>query len=188
MSDPSTTHSADPGGSLSRRRALFAAVASGAVLAGAGLAWWRHALRDGDAGAVQALWQLDFDTPSGGKLQMSTFRGRPLLLNFWATWCPPCVEELPMLDAFYHEHAARGWQVLGLAVDQVAPVTSFLARYPLRFPVAMAGTAGVDLSRSMGNLSGGLPFSVVMGRDGALLHRKIGKIRPEDLRAWVGLV
>ncbi|MBK6296289.1 MAG: TlpA family protein disulfide reductase [Rhodoferax sp.] len=188
MSDPSTTHSADPGGSPSRRRALFAAVASGAVLAGAGLAWWRHALRDGDAGAVQALWQLDFDTPSGGKLQMSTFRGRPLLLNFWATWCPPCVEELPMLDTFYHENAARGWQVLGLAVDQVAPVTSFLARYPLRFPVAMAGTAGVDLSRSMGNISGGLPFSVVLGRDGALLHRKIGKIRPEDLRAWVGLV
>ena len=78
MTDPTTTHSTEPGGSLPRRRALFAAVAVGAVLAGAGLAWWRHALRDGDAGAVQALWQLEFDTPSGGKLQMSTFRGRSL--------------------------------------------------------------------------------------------------------------
>ncbi|MDP2369800.1 TlpA family protein disulfide reductase [Rhodoferax sp.] len=177
----------ETGGAPPRRRALFAAVAAGAVLVGAGLAWRRHALRDGVDDAVQALWRLDFDTPSGGKLQMSALRGRPLLLNFWATWCPPCVEELPMLDAFYRERSPAGWQVLGLAVDQVAPVTSFLSRYPVGFPVAMAGTAGVALSKSLGNLSGGLPFSVVLGREGTVLHRKIGKITPDDLRAWGSL-
>lgn len=187
MTSPTATHPAESGGLPPRRRALFAAVAAGAVLGGASLAWWRHSLRDSAEGAVQALWQLDFDTPSGGKLRMSALRGRPLLLNFWATWCPPCVEELPMLDAFYRERASAGWQVLGLAVDQVAPVTSFLTRHPLSFPVAMAGMAGVDLSRSLGNISGGLPFSVVLGREGSVLHRKIGKLRPEDLRAWASL-
>lgn len=187
MTSPIATHPAESGGPPPRRRAVFAAVAAGAVLGGVGLAWWRHSLRDADEGAAQAFWQLDFDTPSGDKLRMSTLRGRPLLLNFWATWCPPCVEELPMLNAFYHEQASAGWQVLGLAVDQVAPVASFLARHPLRFPVAMAGLTGVDLSRSLGNISGGLPFSVVLGREGSVLHRKIGKVKPDDLRAWASL-
>ena len=155
-----------------RRRALFAAVAAAAVLGGAGLAWWRTSLRDSADGAVDAFWRLDFATPDGGRLAMSSLRGKPLLLNFWATWCPPCVDELPMLDAFYRERAA---------------VNAFLGRQPLHFPVAMAGTSGVELSRSLGNLSGGLPFSVVLGQDGAVLHRKIGRIKPDDLRAWTAL-
>ena len=181
--DPDAT-----GGVVPRRRALFAAVTAGAVLGGAGLAWWRHSPRDGAEDAAQVLWQLDFDTPSGGKLHMRTLRGKPLLLNFWATWCPPCVEELPMLDAFHRERSPTGWQVLGLAVDQLAPVISFLNRYPVGFPVAMAGTTGLALGKSLGNISGGLPFSVVLGREGTVLHRKIGKITPDDLRAWASLV
>ncbi len=176
-----------PDGSAPQRRAWFAAVAAMAVLGGAGFAWWRQTSRDSAVAAAEALWQLEFDRPNGGKLHMTSLRGRPLLLNFWATWCTPCVEELPMLDAFYRERSAAGWQVLGLAVDQVAPVNSFLGRYPVQFPVAMAGMAGVDLSKSLGNLSGGLPFSVVLGPDGSVLHRKIGKITPDNLRAWASL-
>lgn len=170
-----------------RRRALFAAVAAIAVAGGAGFAWWRQSSRDGALAAAETLWQLEFARPNGGTLQMASLRGRPLLLNFWATWCTPCVEELPMLDAFYREQSAAGWQVLGLAVDQIAPVNSFLGRYPVHFPVAMAGMAGVDLSKSLGNISGGLPFSAVLGADGSVLHRKIGKIKPDDLRAWAQL-
>ena len=170
-----------------RRRALFAAVAAVAGAGGAGFAWWRQSSRDSAFAAAEALWQMEFARPNGGTLFMASLRGKPLLLNFWATWCTPCVEELPMLDAFYRERSAAGWQVLGLAVDQIAPVNSFLGRYPVHFPVAMAGMAGVDLSKSLGNISGGLPFSVVLGSDGSLLHRKIGKITRDDLLAWARL-
>ena len=73
---------------------------------------------------------------------------------------------------------------MGLAVDQLEPVRQFLARTPVTFPVAMAGMPGIELSRSLGNLSGGLPFTVVLGSDGLVAHRKMGKVTPDDLRAW----
>ena len=169
-----------------RRGWLLAAVAGVAGLSGAGLAWWK-----GGASDVTALpadfWQLKFDTPSGQTLGMSSLRGQTLLLNFWATWCPPCIEELPLIDGFFQENSKKGWQVLGLAVDQLAAVNGFLTKAPVKFPVALAGMSGVALSKSLGNLGGGLPFTVVLGKDGSVLHRKMGRLTPDDLRAWADL-
>jgi len=77
--------------------------------------------------------------------------------------------------------------VLGLAVDQAAPVGRFLERLPLDFPVALAGFAGTDLSRTLGNPSGALPFSVVFGADGSIRHRKLGKLSSDELAQWAQL-
>ncbi|EWS62770.1 Cytochrome c biogenesis protein TlpA [Hydrogenophaga sp. T4] len=107
--------------------------------------------------AEAEFWASRFEDPDGQPLALERFRGQPLLVNFWATWCPPCVEELPMLNAFYREHQARGWQVVGLAVDQLPAVRSFLQKLPLAFPVGMVGFAGTELSRVLGNPGGGLP-------------------------------
>lgn len=136
---------------------------------------------------VEGLWDLAWDTPQGTTLSMASFRGRPLLLNFWATWCPPCVEELPLINAFYQENKAKGWQVLGLAVDSLAPVQLFLKKMPLDFPLGLAGLSGAELGRNLGNLTGGLPFSVVLGADGQVLQRKLGRLKAADLAAWVRL-
>ena len=173
--------------SRSRRRWLMGAVAGAAALGGAGLAWRVYEPQMTAQTADPELWQLKFDTPDGGQLSMASLRGKPLLLNFWATWCPPCVEELPLINGFYRENSVKGWQVLGLAVDQLDPVKRFLANAPVSFAVAMAGIPGVEISKSLGNLSGGLPFTVVIRSDGAVAHRKMGKVTPEDLRAWASL-
>ena len=173
-----------PGGTPQRRRALFAAAAAIAGLAGAGLAWWRYTPRTVEQAVVPELWSLEFDTPSGARLALQSLRGRPLLINFWATWCPPCIEELPLLNAFYRENEGKGWQILGLAVDKADPVRAFLSRQPLNFPVALAGMEGLDLSKKLGNQVGGLPFTVLIGADGSVLNRKIGKLNERDLTAW----
>ena len=89
-----------------------------------------------------------------------------------------------MLDRFHQDHQARGWQVIGLAVDNDAPVRAFLAQRPVSFPVGLAGFEGVSLSRALGNSGGGLPFSVVFDGAGAARHRKLGAIAPEDLVRW----
>jgi thiol-disulfide isomerase/thioredoxin len=118
---------------------------------------------------------------------MRAFQGRPVLINFWATWCPPCVDELPMLDRFHAEQGPGGVQVLGLAIDRKEAVLPFLRRMPLRFPVAMAGLSGADLGRALGNVAGGLPFSVLIASDGTVAHRKMGRVTEEDLRAWAAV-
>jgi len=137
---------------------------------------------------VGGFWALQWEVPQGGGfMRMADFRGRPLLLNFWATWCPPCVEQLPLINAFYKENLANGWQVLGLAVDKASAVQAFLKKMPLEFPVGMAGIAGADLGRSLGNLAGGLPFSVALSANGSVIQRKMGRLTASDLQAWARL-
>ncbi|MFM7024843.1 MAG: TlpA family protein disulfide reductase [Limnohabitans sp.] len=172
-------------GHSSGRRWMLAAGALAAT-AGAGLAWWRLRPRTVFPPAVAQFWGQRFERPTGGEWAMQAFRGKPLLLNFWATWCPPCVEELPMIDGFWREHAANGFQVLALAIDQPSSVRRFLDRQPLACPVALGGIEGMDLVRALGNPQGGLPFSVFFDADGNISWQKIGQLTPQDLKSWLG--
>ena len=131
-----------------------------------------------------AFWSQSWESPDGQPLAAADLRGQPLLVNFWATWCPPCVEELPLLDQFYQSRRAQGWQLLGLAIDQPSAVRAFLARRPLSFPIGLAGLGGTELSRELGNSNGGLPFSVLFDRAGRLVERKLGRLHAEDLERW----
>lgn len=168
----------------SRRHWLMGAVAGAAALGGVGLAWLNQEAVGSPQSPSDELWRQEFVRPQGGMLRMDSLRGRPLILNFWATWCPPCIDELPLLSDFYQQNSSNGWQVLGLAIDQLDSVDRFLAHSPVSFPVAMAGVTGIEMTRSLGNLVGGLPFTVVFGADGLVVHRKMGRISPGDLRSW----
>jgi thiol-disulfide isomerase/thioredoxin len=178
-----------------RRQLLTAGIAALAVGAGATAAWWQSTssstvTRDPSpaaAGDLSDLWSQTFDTPTGGKLVMQSLRGKPVLINFWATWCPPCVEELPLLEGFYSQNKANGMQIVGLAADKPEAVRIFLQKMPLTFPIGLVGMSGIALSKSWGNLAGGLPFSVMLAADGHVVQRKMGKLSESDLRLWAGL-
>ncbi len=171
--------------SIQRRRFLGGA-GLGAAALGAFVAVQsgRHPKQAAPASpAALAFWGKRFPALDGSELDPSRWRGRPLLVNFWATWCPPCVKELPDINRFYAEARPKGWQVLGLAVDQAEPVKAFLQKTPLDFPVALAGPQGLALVRELGNPAGGLPFSVAFDAAGEIQWRRLGVSRPEDLRA-----
>jgi thiol-disulfide isomerase/thioredoxin len=160
---------------------------AGVAAAAAGLGWqrWTETRNEADLDAVTGgLWRQRFERPDGGELAMASWRGQPLVLNFWATWCPPCVKEMPQIDRFWREFGARGWQVLGLAVDRPGPVRDFLARSPVGYSIAMAGFDGTELSRRLGNASGALPFTAVFGRDGRIAQRKLGETSFDELARW----
>jgi thiol-disulfide isomerase/thioredoxin len=170
---------------MDKRSLLTVGVAGLAGALGAGWAWWRFQPHAVDDGVAEHWWTLRFDTPDGASLATAAWRGKPLLVNFWATWCPPCIEELPMLNAFYREQRVRGWTVVGVAIDQPSAVRRFVQRQPLDFPVLMGGLDGTDLSKALGNESGGLPFSVGFDATGRVGPRKLGQLKPEDLADWL---
>lgn len=170
---------------MRRRGLIYAGAAGVAVLAGVGVAAWRNRLVPAADPAVSAFWATALDAPDGRPVPLSAFRGKPLLANFWATWCPPCVEELPLLDSFYQRQKDRGWQVLGIAVDQPSSVRQWLQRSPLAFPVVLAGLQGTEMSKSLGNRAGGLPFTVLFDAQGQVRERKLGQMHEVDLQAWL---
>ncbi len=169
---------------LSRRHALYAGVATVAAAAGVGVALRRHASEAVTPDALQAVWASEFDTPKGETLKLANFRGKPLVLNFWATWCPPCVEEMPLLDAFFRQNVSKGWQVIGLAIDQPSLVKRFMGQFPVDYPIALGGMNGSELGRLLGNAQGGLPFTVVFDAAGNVKVQKLGKLSADEIKSW----
>ena len=181
---------------VERRRALVAGTAVAAAVVGLSAGWWRSrtgsaagggAVKGAAAEPVPGFWAWQADRPDGTKFSMESLHRGPLLVNFWATWCGPCVQELPLINDFYLKNSPNGWQVLGIAVDRMPPVQAFLAHAPLAFPVAVAGFSGLDFARSLGNISGSLPFSVALDRAGAVVLRKLGVLDVPEFDLLSGL-
>jgi thiol-disulfide isomerase/thioredoxin len=178
-----TTEAAPSPADPRRRALLYAGIGAAAAIAGGAVAIRQWEGR-GSASVDPSLWAATFETPTGSPLAMQAFRGKPLVLNFWATWCPPCVEEMPLLDAFSRQNAGKSIQVVGLAIDQPSAVRAFLQRTRVSYPVGLAGLGGTELAKALGNESGGLPFTVVVGADGQVVQRRIGRVSQADLGRW----
>ena len=172
---------------MNRRSWLY--LGAGAAAMAAGMAWQLRRGGQADEGpqpdaAALEFWQMNFTQPDGQVLAMASLRGQPLVLNFWGTWCPPCVKEMPELDRFARSFAGHGGRVLGLAVDNPTAVKQFLARSPVGYTIGLAGFDGSELSRKLGNTAGAMPFTAVFNRQGAVVQRKLGTTSVEELESW----
>ena len=178
---------------MKRRAIAIGSAAALGVGAGAGTAWWRsrHAepMPPGSGRpSVGDVWSASVFRPDGTALPLAPLRGRPLLVNFWASWCVPCVTELPLLDRFHASQQARGtngWQVVALALDRAVNVRRFLEKTPLAMPVGILDAEAYDLPRRLGNDSGGLPFSVLHDVQGRVALRHLGAVTEGLLSQWV---
>lgn len=169
---------------MNRRQWLWTA-ATAALAGGAGLGVGVYRLEPGPAELGEGFWALRFDRPEGGELALSSLRGQVVVLNFWATWCPPCIRELPEFDRLQRARSAHNVQVVGLAVDSPTPVRQFLQKTPVGFAVGLAGLEGTELTRRLGNASGALPFTALIDRQGRLRQRKLGQTDFNELSQWL---
>jgi thiol-disulfide isomerase/thioredoxin len=132
--------------------------------------------------AVDDLWKASMQNAAGTSASLASFKGKPVVVNFWASWCGPCVEEMPALSALHREYAQKGISFIGLGVDTDKNVNTFLQKVPVSYPVYIAGFGGADLARSFGNNAGGLPFTVVIDAKGVVRSTKLGEIDPAELK------
>ncbi|MEO6364603.1 MAG: TlpA family protein disulfide reductase [Luteimonas sp.] len=137
--------------------------------------------RRGEPVAALSLTGLD-----GQLVTLPTaYAGRPLLVNLWATWCGPCIREMPELQRFSVEQAANGVQVVGIALDETEAVRGFLARTRVTYPVLLDQPGPTDAGVRLGNPKGVLPYSILISADGRLLKQRIGPFAEGEIAAWV---
>jgi thiol-disulfide isomerase/thioredoxin len=159
---------------------LIAGVAALALAAGI---YVRMESRSGAPGpdAVSALTTAEFKDLSGESGSLERWRGRVLVVNFWASWCPPCREEIPGLARISGQFARKGVQVVGIAVDSADKARESAAELGVNYPVLVAGLEVIDLTRRLGNRAGGLPFTVILDRQGRLVRAHLGLISEAEL-------
>lgn len=157
-----------------------------AVVAAVALAVGVYVRLDGrsgtpDSAAVSALTQAEFKDLSGQAGSLRQWRGRVMVVNFWASWCPPCREEIPGLVVIHHKLAAKGLQVVGIAVDSVDKARESAAELGVNYPVLVAGIEIIELTRRLGNRPGALPYTLILDRKGEVVAMHLGIISEAEL-------
>ncbi|WP_149194254.1 TlpA disulfide reductase family protein [Luteimonas suaedae] len=112
------------------------------------------------------------------------FAGRPLLVNVWASWCGPCIHEMPELERYARAQGEDGTRVLGIALDDPAAVRDFLQRVPVSYPLAIDTPGRADAGVRLGNPRGVLPYSVLVSADGRVLKQRIGPFEDGEVDGW----
>jgi len=162
-----------------------------AVLALAGGYWLAQALRPEPGIAAAKTYGggelINFTLPelNGKPHSLEEWRGKIIVLNFWATWCPPCREEIPLLIALQKKRAAEGLQVVSVAIDNETAVRPYRQSAGINYPVLMGGDEALDLVARYGNNMGALPFTVIIDRGGAIVARKLGAFTRNELESLV---
>lgn len=131
--------------------------------------------------AVDQLFAAALTDPVGKPGGLSQYKGKVLVVNFWASWCGPCVHEMPTLAELSRRYGPRGVQFVGIGVDSQHNVASFLGKVHVDYPIFVSGFGGADLARALGNAAGGLPFTVVLDANGVVRLTKLGEITATEL-------
>ena len=192
-------------------RILLAALVAGALGILASLWWGGSPLLRSDSGqrALQAALDASAPPPPAGvtparpgdsmrpfqlpdlsgevKSLPGAYAGRPLLINVWASWCGPCIEEMPELDRYARVQGTSGTQVIGLALDNPDAIREFLGRVPVGYPILVDAPGPADASVWLGNRKGVLPYSVLVGADGRIVKQKVGPFVQGEIETWAAL-
>ncbi len=169
---------------LRMRWILVAVIAAGALAAGLYVGR-QGATSAPDPAAATALAGLALPDPQGNEQRLDQWRGKVVVVNFWATWCAPCREEMPEFMKAQTEHGPKGLQFVGIAVDQADKVSQFASEIGLNYPTLVGGFGAMELSKTLGNSLMALPFTVVLDRKGAIAHTQLGILKPEKLESIV---
>jgi thiol-disulfide isomerase/thioredoxin len=174
-----------------KRKTIFNALVMGGVglcfaAGGAYLGMRQLEPAPAEAPAVANMFSQSLVDTSGQAQSLSQWKGKALVVNFWATWCAPCVDEMPELSALQTEVAPSNIQILGIGIDSSANIAQFASKYKITYPLYTGGLNATELSRQFGNKAGGLPFTVLVDRNGKVKKTYLGRLKMDELRKDLG--
>lgn len=167
---------------MKHRWSLFMAVAIGA--AALGFYFGQPAVQSPPvvaSGSAGKLAELMLATPQGQPASLAQWSGKVRVINFWATWCPPCREEMPEFSRVQEKLADKGVQFVGIGIDTPDNIINFQKSHPVSYPLLMGAYEVLKLTVELGNSSSALPFTVILDREGNIAHSKMGKLTEAEL-------
>jgi thiol-disulfide isomerase/thioredoxin len=153
-----------------------------ALLAGVLTSQWIYKTGLASDPAVKAFFANSWRSPDGKPIDTQKWQGKVLVVNFWASWCPPCVEEMPALDKLQQEFLQQNVLFVGIGIDSPSNIREFLEKTPANYPIVIGGLEGSNLSKQLGNTQGALPYTIIINTKGKATYSKLGKINEEDVR------
>ena len=174
-----------------KRKALLASSFgfAGVVAAGAGFLLQRQnsaPVPATPALSVEALWAAEFKDLSGKPVKMSKFKGQPVVVNFWATWCGPCIEEMPDFQRASQTSAGKKVHFVGIGIDYAYKMSIFANKIGITYTLLESGAQGLDIVKAAGNPAGVLPFTLILDRNGNPVATREGKLEYSELMARLG--
>jgi len=168
---------------------IVAVVAALSAAAGAAYHLWSRG-SDGAssrdlAEAVERVLQARVVDLQGASQSLQQWRGRVLVVNYWATWCAPCREEIPLFVRMQERYGERGLLFIGIAIDQPDKVAEFAREFRVNYPLVLGGVDSIELLRQVGNRAGVLPYTLVLDRKGNLVSREPGGIKEAKLEKLI---
>ena len=153
-----------------------------ALLAGVFSSHWISKTGLASDPAIKAFFANPWQTPDGQSIKSEEWQGKVLVVNFWASWCPPCVEEMPTLDMLQKDFLQQNVLFVGIGIDSPSNIREFLNKTPVSYPIVIGGLEGSNLSKQLGNTSGALPYTLIINPKGKAVYSKLGKISEDELR------
>ena len=125
--------------------------------------------------------EFSFPDVAGQLHDSAEWQGKIQIINFWATWCAPCLEEIPTFIKIQNEFESKNVQFIGIAMDNQQAVKGFLDRFQINYPMLVGGDSAIGLSYQMGNIVKAVPFTVFVDEQGTIIHRQMGEISREKV-------
>ena len=171
---------------LTSRSTWIVLTIAGLLALGAGWYFGRGSGLDPDPAGGSTLLGVSLPDIDGQQQALAQWKGKVMVVNFWATWCVPCREEMPEFVKLQREFGDRGVQFVGIAIDDAAKVKPFAQELGLNYPALIGGYGAVELSKSLGNGIGALPYTLIVDRTGSISQRQLGPIKMTHLRDIIG--
>ena len=168
---------------------MLSLIGLGSLLLGSGASYWFSSQNAGvhPSSSQSALYQEFLDSSwknvSDEVVDTKAWKNKTLVINFWASWCPPCVEEMPMLSAFNQKIDANSIQMVGIGIDSPSNLRQFLEKTTVSYQVLMGGLDGSDWMKRLGNAQGALPYTIILSPEGKVLFTKLGKVSESELQS-----